>query len=160
MKLKLLFCCLLGLVACQTDTKIPLFGTEDYLLTPNEQVLTLQTPMDDSYAFVTSQFFADEQLPIFKITRHKDLFTYITIPIGLHFEQKHFSLPPELTLIDQQETDDTKFLSYQRGKTFNAIYLRKIRQNTICLIVVSPDETQFKTINKSFLDQKIQLRNE
>ncbi|AEK22915.1 Hypothetical protein Ccan_07970 [Capnocytophaga canimorsus Cc5] len=148
-------------VACNSSSnKVDFFGDAYYNLHPQEKVLNyVTTPVDDLFKQVVSSVFKEQQLPVYRIVKSENAYTYITIPFDISFSNFSFdTLPQGANIIHKNENNQLKYIAFESNNILTSIYLRKIKNNTICLLSFSPDKTKFEEIgSEEIIDKKIQF---
>ncbi|MFJ1491393.1 hypothetical protein [Capnocytophaga canis] len=145
-------------IGCKSTNKssIDLFGIAQYSLEFNQRIVK-NVPDNEIHRQVLSTYFKEEQLPIFRTIESGTNKIYLTIPTGIVFDEKKLIGTPEnCEILQTQETTDVKYIAYRCDKTYTAIYLRKLQNNTFCIIVSGQEEESFrKEAEKNNIDKKI-----
>lgn len=148
------------LLSCSSSssTKIDFFGEAYYGLNPNEKNLGYaQTPVEPLFKEIASYLFKENQVPVYRIVRSGESYVYVTIPFGIDFPSFAFGeLPKKARLISENQTNTIKYIAFESDSMFVSVYLRKIKNNMICMFVFAPNQASFEQIaTQQSIDSKI-----
>lgn len=146
------------LIACNSSNNksINLFGIAEYSLDFHQRIVK-NVPDNEIHRQVLSTYFKKEQLPIFRTIESGVNKVLLTIPTGLDFEEKELTQAPEnCEILQTQQTEEVKYISYKCSDIYVAVYLRRFERNTFCVIISGKEQKSFeKEAEKVNIDKKI-----